>query len=120
MTYMNTTHQEGYAPGKQQPLYLREVQQLKREDRLEEAIDYLLELVDAAEEDSLFTGLGVAAVYYEELAIIFRKRKEYSKELSILVRYMKQRHRYGDPRQEKLQKRLEKVKKLYTNNKSII
>jgi len=116
MAYITTTNAEGYAPGKQQSLYLREVQRLKREDRLEAAIASLLDLVDAAEEDSLYTGQGVPAVYYEELAIVFRKRKEYSKEVYILDRYMRQRHIYGDPHHEMLKKRLEKAKKLYCRN----
>ena len=120
MAYMNTTNAEGYIPTNKQSLYLRDVQRLKREDRLAEAIASLLDLIDAAEEDSLYSGLGVAAVYYEELAIVFRKRREYSKELYILDRYMRQRHIYGDPRQEIMKKRLEKAKKLYSKNKSII
>jgi hypothetical protein len=72
----------------------------------------LLSLVDATEEDDLFTGSGVESAYYEALAQIYRKRKEYLKEIKILARYDKRRHRYGDSRQAILKERLEEAKKL--------
>ena len=50
----------------------------------------LLELVDATEEESRLRGTGVAPWYYEQLAIIYRKRKDPSAEVAILERYARQ------------------------------
>jgi hypothetical protein len=96
--------------------YMGDVQKLKREDRLDEAIISLLEFVEATEEDDLFTGAGVASAYYEALAIIYRKRKEYANEIKILTRYARQRHTCEDARREILKRRLEKAKKLLTTH----
>ena len=76
MTYPETHHQASYVRGEPISAYFAEIQKLGREDRLDEAITSLLALVDATEEDDLFTGSGVEAAYYEELAKIYRKRKE--------------------------------------------
>jgi hypothetical protein len=117
MTYMETEDHTAYIRGKRFSAYFAEVRKLKREDRLEEAIRSLLELVDATEEDDLFTGSGVTPAYYEELARIYRKRKEYVKEIKILARYVRQRHASGDSRQEILKRRLEQAKKLFLKNR---
>ena len=117
MNYMKATSIQQYVPGQHVSAYFGEVQKLKRANRLEEAIATLLELIDATEEDSIFTGLGVAPAYYEELAIIYRQRKEFGKEIGILARYARQRHAPADPRQEILKERLEKAKQLFTKNK---
>jgi hypothetical protein len=116
MNYIETL---GYVRGRQVSAYFAEVQKLRRENLLDEAIQSLLALVDATEEDSLFTGLGVESAYYEELARIFRKRKEYGKEIQILARYSEQRHTSGDSRQEKLKQRLEKAKHLLLKKQSM-
>jgi hypothetical protein len=116
MTYIGTNNQASYVRGENVSAYFTEVQKLRREDRLEEAITSLLALVDATEEDDLFTGSGVVSAYYEELAKIYRKRKEYVKEIKILARYDRRRHAYGDSRQEILKERLEKAKKLLDKN----
>ena len=114
---MNSTtasHEQTYFPVKHLSAYVRGLQKLKRDDLLEEAIASLLELVDATEEDSLFTGSGVVSAYYEQLAIIYRKRKEYPKEIAILARYARQRHSCADPRSEILAERLERARKLFS------
>ena len=54
---------------------------------------------------------GVAPWYYEQLAIIYRKEKQYGDEVAILERYASQPKAPGvGP--EKLAKRLEKALKL--------
>ena len=116
MNHGKITSEQGYVPGKPVSAYSEEEQKLRWEDR-EEAITSLLELVDATEEDSLLTGLGVVSAYYEQLAMIYRRRKEYIKEIAILARYASQRHAYGDSRQQSLKVRLKKAKKLFTENK---
>jgi MoxR-like ATPase len=112
MTYTGTNDQTGYLRGEPIPAYFMEIQKLSREDRLDEAINSLLALIDATEEDDLFTVSGVESAYYVALAQIYRKRKEYLKEIKILARYDKRRHVYGDSRQEILKERLEEAKKL--------
>src|SRR5215216_4221148 len=120
MNYRKANNEQGYSPDRYSTFYLGEVRKLKREDRLDEAIASLLELVDATEEDTLFTGAGVIPAYYEQLAIIFRERKEYAKEMAILARYATQKHRNGDSRREILNKRLEKAKKLFVKKRPAI
>jgi hypothetical protein len=116
MNYSGINNQASFVRGENFSAYFAEVQKLRQEDRLEEAITSLLALVDATEEDDLFTGSGVVSEYYEELAKIYRKRKEYVKEIKILARYGGRRHVYGDSRQEILKERLEKAKKLFDKN----
>jgi hypothetical protein len=116
MNYTGTSNQASYVRSEPVSAYFAEVQKLRREDRLEEAITSLLALVDATEEDDLFTGSGVESAYYEELAKIYRKRKEYLKEIKILARYSRHRHASGDIRQEILKERLEEAKKLLVKN----
>ena len=118
MTYPETHHQAGYVRGEPISAYFAEIQKLGREDRLDEAITSLLTLIDATEEDDLFTGSGVESAYYEELAKIYRKRKEYLKEIKILARYSRRRHTYGDTRQQILKERLEEAKNLLHKNQS--
>jgi hypothetical protein len=118
MNYAGANTKAGYVRGEPVSAYFAEVQKLGREDKLEEAITSLLALVDATEEDDLFTGSGVESAYYEELAKIYRKRKEYLKEIKILARYSRHRHQYGDTRQEILKERLEEAKKLLMKNQS--
>lgn len=117
MNYTETDNQASDVRGENVSAYFTEVQKLRREDRLEEAITSLLALVDATEEDDLFTGSGVVSAYYEELAKIYRKRKEYLKEIKILARYGGRRHANEDSRQEILKERLEKAKKLFNKNR---
>jgi hypothetical protein len=92
--------------------YWTYLEKLKQENRWDEAIRSLWGYVDATEEDSLFTGIGVVSRYYEELAIIFRRKREYMNEIKILTRYTRQRHVHRDSRREVLSQRLEKAKNL--------
>jgi hypothetical protein len=118
MIYRNAGNEPSYISDSDLVSYFEGVQRFRQENRLEEAISSLLELVDATEEDSLFTGLGVTAVYYEQLAILFRERKEYAKEVAILTRYARQKHVSGDSHQKILEQRLKTAKELLIQNKS--
>jgi hypothetical protein len=111
MSYTGINDQAGYLRSEPVSAYFVEVQKLRREERLDEAITSLLALIDATEEDELFTGSGVESAYYEALAQIYRERKEYLKEIKILARYDKRRHVDGDSRQEILRERLELLMK---------
>ena len=63
--------------------------------RLEETEKLLLEQVAATEAEDKVKNHGVAAWYYEELAKIYRKQREYAKEVSILERFAAQKHAAG-------------------------
>lgn len=112
--------------------YVERVKELKREGKNQEAIDLLTRCVDASEAESKKAGSstsigndkyswlnegcsgnnwGVAPWYYEQLAILYRKEKQYSKEVEILERYEKQEKAPGiGP--EKLAARLVKAREL--------
>lgn len=63
------------------------VRQLKREQRLDEALELLLECIAAAERDR---ELGAPAPWYtEHAAIIYRQRKDYDAEVAVLERWMR-------------------------------
>ena len=86
------------------------IKNLKREGKNTEAIELLKKCVDATESESVKensksihndkfaflregranTNWGVAPWYYEQLAILYRKEKQYEKEIEILERYEKQ------------------------------
>ncbi|CAN5797066.1 hypothetical protein BH23GEM9_BH23GEM9_16050 [soil metagenome] len=85
------------------------VKYLKSEARFDEAIQLLRKLVDEVEAEAVREGYGVAPWYYEQLAIIFRKLRRDSDEVSILERYMSQPHAPGvGP--AKLKERLERAR----------
>lgn len=111
------------------------IKQLKKEGKNREAIKLLLRCVDATEKESVkanskpihnekFAFLsegrsnnswGVAPWYYEQLAILYRKEKEYQKEVGILERYEKQPKAPGAG-PEKLAGRLIKARALRDKN----
>jgi hypothetical protein len=71
----------------------------------------LLELVDATESEAQTMGDGVAPWYYEQLAIIYRKRRDVASEVGVLERFARAPRAPGvGPR--KLVQRLEKARRL--------
>jgi hypothetical protein len=105
------TVKPGYYDGRHFTTYVRDFESLKKSGKVIELENLLLELVKATEEESAMDGMGVAPAYYSELAILYRKQKEYSKEISILERFAKQKHSRG-VMPAKLLERLEKAKEL--------
>jgi hypothetical protein len=99
--------------------HVEHVKQLKREKRHKEAIELLLKLVDATENESKEAGGGwsVAPWYYEQLAIIYRKEKRYNDEIAIIERYQAQTKAPLDS-SGKFAKRLEKAKQLRDGSKT--
>ena len=81
----------GYYNDRHYTTYVEEVKNLKRNGKLIEAERLLLELIKATEEENNIEDLGVAPWYYEQLAIIYRKQKDYTKEITILERFVKQK-----------------------------
>jgi tetratricopeptide (TPR) repeat protein len=81
----------GSVDGKHYTEYVEVVKVLKSENKLDEAEKLLLRLVEATEEEAKLQEWGVAPWYYEQLAIVYRKQKNYPKEVSILERFAKQK-----------------------------
>jgi hypothetical protein len=90
---------------------INEVRGMIREGREEEAEPVLLELVAATEQEAQTHGWRVAPWYYERLAIIYRKRRDYGSEIAILTRYCQQEgKKYAI--KESIQKRLDRARGL--------
>ena len=98
----------GYYCGRHFTTWVRDFEILKKKNENLELEKLLIELVKATEEQSVEDGMGVAPAYYNELAILYRKQKDYSKEVSILERFAKQKHSPG-VMPAKLLDRLEKA-----------
>ncbi|MDX2424664.1 MAG: hypothetical protein QNK15_00250 [Cycloclasticus sp.] len=110
---MDEIRQSGSVDGQHYTDSIEKVKQLKREGKHQDAINILLQAVDSTEKESEFAGegWGVAPWYYEQLAIIYRKEKEYQKEVEILERYAAQPKAPGAGPQ-KLAERLAKAEEL--------
>ena len=104
----------GYYDGRHFTTYVRDFETLKKGGNFTELENLLLELVKATEAECAVDGMGVAPAYYSELAILYRKQKEYSKEISILEKFAKQKHARG-AMPAKLLDRLSKAKELAAN-----
>jgi len=96
--------------------FISQVTYLKHEKKYKEAIDLLLKLVAATEEEAQKQGCGVAPWYYEQLAIIYRKEKMLNDEVAILERYSRQPKAPGAG-PSKLAERLEKASLLRDRNR---
>lgn len=101
----------GRVRGRHYTDYVDEVKVLRRDDRDDTAEALLLELVEATEEEARALGTGAAPWYYEQLAIIYRKRKHVDAEIQILERYSAQPPAPGAG-PEKLAQRLAKARTL--------
>jgi tetratricopeptide (TPR) repeat protein len=84
-----------------------EVKALKRNGDLDSATKLLLKAIKATEAEAKAKGWAVAPWYFRQLAIIYRKQKNYSAEREILERYL--RH---IPRDTEAKERLKKVQSL--------
>jgi hypothetical protein len=91
--------------------YVEDVKKMRRDGDDENAARLLLELVEATEQEAHALGHGVAPWYYEQLAILARKRKDAAAEVAILERFARAPHAPGvGPK--KLAERLEKAQRL--------
>lgn len=115
----------GSFKGKHYTQYIEHIKQLKRKRNHDEAIKLLLELVCAverearvAEELNRGTLWFIAPWYYEQLAIIYQKEKQYDKEIEILERYCDQTKGLG-ARVSRLEHRLTKAKELREKQKHL-
>jgi len=85
-----TSERPGYHLGKHYTEYVNTVKELKSAGQYKKAERLLLNLVDAVEAESKVNNWQVAPWYYEQLAIIYRKQKDKSKEITVLERFANQ------------------------------
>ena len=85
----------GFVGGRHYTTYVDEVRRLKRLGNLDQAEALLLRLIEATEAEARANRWGVAPWYYEQLAIIYAKRKLPQAEVSILERYERQQKAPG-------------------------
>lgn len=111
---MSSSNQPGLVRGRHYTTYINEVASLKKQNKFDDAEKLLLELITATENESRAENIGVSPWYYEKLAKLYRKQKEYQKEVEILQRFSKQKHAPG-VKPQKLLERLEKAKELSQN-----
>lgn len=104
----------GFIKGKHYSAYSDEVRRLKRNGDLDGAEVLLLQLIEATESEARANSWGVAPWYYEQLAIVYSKKKDRKAELEVLERYAGKRKAPG-ARPEKLAQRLERLKKKMSN-----
>lgn len=94
----------GLVNGKHYTEYVESVKELKREGKLDIAEALLLRLIRAVEEEAEAENWIVAPWYYEQLAIIYRKQKDNTKELNILRRFANHKHEDNHPLLDRLRK----------------
>jgi hypothetical protein len=85
----------GFYQGKHYTTYIEQVKALKHADKLDKAERLLLALVTVVESENQTQQHGVAPWYYEQLAIIYRGRKDYTAEVAILERCQQQLYNRG-------------------------
>jgi hypothetical protein len=94
----------GLVNGKHYTEYVELVRQLKRQGKLDGAEALLLRLIAAVEQEAEAENWVVAPWYYEQLAIIYRKQKDETRELDILKRFASQTHGEAHPLLDRLRK----------------
>lgn len=101
----------GLHRGRHLTTYVNEVTFLMRSARTEEAEELLLALLRASEEQSIAKGFGVGSWYYERLAVIYRRRMDFTSEIAVLERYCRAQSPFG-PIPDDIHARLEKARVL--------
>lgn len=107
----NPRNDSGCIRGRHYTTYVEDVKDLVRAEQLDEAEELLLELLDAVELESKIDNV-IPPWYYFELAIVYRKQKEYEKEIETITRYLTQNFGHDYSRHQKLTTRLKKANQL--------
>jgi hypothetical protein len=81
--------------GKHYTEWVEDVKALKRAERLDEAVTLLTGLVSAVEYEAARKRWLLAPWYYDQLAIIQRKKKDYAAEIAILERFAEKNRSHG-------------------------
>lgn len=90
---------------------LETIKTLKKGGQDDELEKLLMWCIESTEAESRAEGCGVAPYYYEELAKLYRRKKNYHEEVRILERFAHQTHAPGvKPR--KLLERLQRARAL--------
>lgn len=71
------------------------IKQLKRDNRLDEALELLLEVIDVVERPENCSRGCPAPGWTEQAAIVYRKQKDHASEVAILQRWLDTAHRNG-------------------------
>jgi hypothetical protein len=87
------------------------LKELKKSKNYRSAEKLLVDLLEYNESKNIQDGLGVPDWYYFELAKLYRKQKNYSKEVAILEKYAKQEYIFGGIAKVLLE-RLDRAKEL--------
>lgn len=85
----------GFFNGRHYTTYVPDIDRLKKSGANEFLEQLLLDIIDTVEKESQVEELGVAPAYYYELAVLYRKSKDYAKEVGVLERFSKQQHAPG-------------------------
>ena len=80
----------GYIDGRYYTEYVDDIKELKRQNKLQEAENILLKIIEALKAEAKAEGHHwfIAPGYFEQLAIIYRKQKRIEKERHILEQYL--------------------------------
>ncbi len=90
--------------------FKREILELKREGKLDEAEGMLETLIDVIEEKARKHDSGVPHWYYEQLANLHRNKKAPKAEIRVLERWAARRHVENPKAELRLEERLAKLK----------
>ena len=101
----------GFVDGRHYTEWVESVKQLKRDDEIDAAIGLLSKRVAAVEDEAQAEGIEAAPWYTEQLAICYRKQKDYDAEIAVLERYTSLSDLPSNRPQELLA-RLEKARQL--------
>lgn len=77
----------GLYNGKHYTEWVETVKHLRRDDKDGDAETLLLHLVAATEEEAVIQQGNMPPWYTEQLAIVYRKRQDYTSEINIMKRY---------------------------------
>lgn len=90
-TKITFKNKAGYINGKHYTEYVDDIKELKRQNKLQEAENILLKIIEALKAEAKAEGSHwfLAPGYFEQLAIIYRKQKSIEKERCILEQYLK-------------------------------
>jgi hypothetical protein len=104
-TSLRSSPPPGYLDGLHHTLFVPAIRTLKSSGQQGDLEHLLLRLVDATEAEARHTGCAVASGYYRELARLYRRSKDATREQAILLRFAAQTHAPG-LRARRLVKRL--------------
>jgi hypothetical protein len=118
-TKITFKNKAGFINGKHYTEYVDDIKELKRQNKLIEAENILLEIIEALKAEAKAEGPHwfLAPWYFEQLAIIYRKQKSIEKERYILEQYLNL-NKIDGKGETPLEVRYRKVKEKIRNNQN--